>query len=96
VVEHPPPPPDTRAREDDGVLQPARRRERAPEDHERRRRARLISFLIAVWAELKRVEWPDRQALTTLTAVVLVFVVIMGAYLGGLDALFSKIINQIL
>jgi preprotein translocase SecE subunit len=93
VVEHPPPPPDTRAREDDGLPQ---RRAGAPEGRERRRRARLISFLIAVWAELKRVEWPDRQALTTLTAVVLVFVVIMGAYLGGLDALFSKIINQIL
>ncbi len=49
-----------------------------------------------MWAELQRVEWPDRQTLTTLTGVVLLFVVIMGAYLGLLDAIFSRIINKIL
>ncbi|GAC1317633.1 MAG: preprotein translocase subunit SecE [Thermoleophilaceae bacterium] len=60
------------------------------------RRGRLIAFLIAVWAELRRVQWPDRKQLTQLTGVVLFFVVIVGAYLGGLDAIFSKIIQAIL
>jgi preprotein translocase subunit SecE len=59
-------------------------------------RPRVVQFLIAVWAELQRVQWPDRQALTTLTGVVLGFVLIMGGYLGLLDALFSELIKQIL
>jgi preprotein translocase subunit SecE len=49
-----------------------------------------------VWAELKRVQWPDRRQLTQLTGVVLFFVLIVGAYLGALDAIFSKLIEQIL
>jgi preprotein translocase subunit SecE len=53
-------------------------------------------FFQNVWAELQRVQWPDRQALTTLTGVVLGFVLIMGGYLGLLDAIFSELINAIL
>jgi preprotein translocase subunit SecE len=59
-------------------------------------RSRVVQFLIASWAELQRVQWPDRQALTTLTGVVLGFVLIMGGYLGLLDAVFSRLINSIL
>jgi preprotein translocase subunit SecE len=65
----------------------------ATEKHER---ARVVAFLVAVWAELKRVQWPDRRQLTQLTGVVLFFVLIVGAYLGALDAIFSKLISQIL
>jgi preprotein translocase subunit SecE len=59
-------------------------------------RPRFVQFLIAVWAELQRVQWPNRQALTTLTGVVLGFVLIAGGYLGLLDAIFSRIIQAIL
>jgi preprotein translocase subunit SecE len=59
-------------------------------------RSRVVQFVIASWAELQRVQWPDRQALTTLTGVVLGFVLIMGGYLGLLDAVFSRIVNAIL
>jgi preprotein translocase subunit SecE len=59
-------------------------------------RPRVIQFLIAVWAELQRVQWPDRQALVTLTGVVLFFVLIAGGYLGLLDAIFSEVIQAIL
>ena len=61
-----------------------------------RDRPRFVSFLIAVWAELRRVQWPDRPTLITLTWVVLVFVVLMGGYLGLLDAIFSRLIQAIL
>jgi preprotein translocase subunit SecE len=61
-----------------------------------KRRSRLVQFLIAVWAELQRVQWPDRKALTTLTGVVLGFTLLAGGYLGLLDAIFSKLINAIL
>jgi preprotein translocase subunit SecE len=69
---------------------------RGRELEERRHRPRVIQFLVAVWAELQRVQWPNRQALVTLTGVVLGFVLIMGGYLGLLDALFSYLIKAIL
>jgi preprotein translocase SecE subunit len=59
-------------------------------------RSRVVQFLIAVWAELQRVQWPNRQALVTLTGVVLGFVLIAGGYLGLLDAVFSELIQAIL
>jgi preprotein translocase SecE subunit len=59
-------------------------------------RPRVIQFLIAVWAELQRVQWPNRQAIVTLTGVVLGFVLIAGGYLGLLDAIFSELIKAIL
>jgi preprotein translocase SecE subunit len=66
-------------------------------DHEaHKHRPRVVQFLIAVWAELQRVQWPNRQALVTLTGVVLGFVLIAGGYLGLLDAIFSKVIQAIL
>jgi preprotein translocase SecE subunit len=71
-----------------------RRGREAAEAH--KHRPRVIQFLIAVWAELQRVQWPNRQALVTLTGVVLGFVLIAGGYLGLLDAIFSELIQAIL
>ncbi len=59
-------------------------------------RSRVVQFLVAVWAELQRVQWPDRQTMITLTGVVLGFVLIAGGYLGLLDAIFSELIQAIL
>jgi preprotein translocase subunit SecE len=67
-----------------------------PSGADSHKRGRLVAFLVAVWAELQRVQWPDRRQLTQLTGVVLFFVLIVGAYLGGLDAVFSKLIQAIL
>lgn len=64
--------------------------------HAHKDRPRVVQFLIAVWAELQRVQWPNRQALVTLTGVVLGFVLIAGGYLGLLDAIFSEFIKAIL
>jgi preprotein translocase subunit SecE len=61
-----------------------------------RERGKLLSFFANVWAELQRVQWPNRQQLTTLTGVVLGFVLIAGGYLGLLDAIFSRLIKAIL
>jgi preprotein translocase SecE subunit len=104
VVEHPPPAPEFEGEDEDEDLEEpvdaadgtAARRARQAHLEPRHHRNRLIAFLFAVWAELQRVEWPNRQTLTMLTGVVLVFVVIMGAYLGLLDAIFSRVIDKIL
>jgi preprotein translocase subunit SecE len=66
------------------------------EGAEKHERGRLVAFLVAVWAELQRVQWPDRRQLTQLTGVVLFFVLVVGAYLGGLDEVFSQLISKIL
>jgi preprotein translocase subunit SecE len=81
---------------DDGASTGPRGHRGGPEGADTRRRGRLVAFLVAVWAELQRVQWPDRRQLTQLTGVVLFFVLIVGAYLGGLDAIFSKLIQAIL
>ena len=63
---------------------------------EERHRNRLIAFLIASWAELQRVQWPNRKQLTQMTGIVLMFVLIAGGYLGLLDAIFSRLIQHII
>jgi len=68
-------------------------REGEVEHHER---GRVMGFLHAVWLELQRVQWPDRQQLTSLTGITLMFVLIVGGYLGLLDAIFSKLVSAIL
>lgn len=80
--------------EDDANYAPRGRR--GEEREADRKRPRVVQFLIAVWAELQRVQWPDRQALTTLTGVVLGFVLIAGGYLGLLDAIVSRLVNALL
>jgi preprotein translocase SecE subunit len=57
---------------------------------------RLFNFLRASWAELQRVQWPDRRQVAQATGVVLGFVVIAGAYLGIMDAIFSRLVDAIL
>jgi preprotein translocase subunit SecE len=84
------------AEEEAGYAPKGRRGGESAERAAAKDRPRVVQFLIAVWAELQRVEWPNRQALTTLTGVVLGFVLIAGGYLGLLDAIVSRIINAIL
>jgi preprotein translocase subunit SecE len=70
--------------------------ERAQDRHRGGIFSRMIGFLGASWNELKRVQWPDRRQVGQGTAVVLGFVILAGAYLGLLDALFNPLIKAIL
>ncbi len=79
---------------EEDLAEDGEKRRRTAEKH--KDRPRFVQFLVAVWAELQRVQWPDRQALTTLTGVVLGFVLIAGGYLGLLDAIASRFIQAIL
>ena len=54
---------------------------------------RLSLFFRQVIAELKKVVTPTRKELVSYTLVVLVFVIIMMALVGGLDTLFSLFVN---
>src|SRR3954464_1562594 len=57
---------------------------------------RVLNFLRASWAELQRVQWPDRRQVAQATAVVLGFVSIAGCYLGLADSVAQKIVDFIL
>jgi preprotein translocase subunit SecE len=57
---------------------------------------RLANFLRACWAELQRVQWPDRRQVGQATAVVLGFVVVAGAFLGLADVVAQKIVDLII
>jgi preprotein translocase SecE subunit len=57
---------------------------------------RVTGFLRASWAELQRVQWPNRQQVFQATAVVLGFVVVAGAFLAAADFVAGKIVDAIL
>ena len=57
---------------------------------------RAADFLRASAAELRRVQWPDRRQVGQGTAVTLGFVIVAGAYLGLLDAIWKPLIEAIL
>ena len=82
--------------EEDGIAPGPRGIRGSDDEAEHKDRGRVLQFLRAVVAELRRVQWPDRQTLTSLTGVVLGFVLIAGGYLGLLDAIFSRVIQAIL
>ena len=63
---------------------------------ERAQRGGVIGFLLSCWAELKKVQWPDRDTLIQATAVTILFVAVAAAYLGALDAFFNWLIKLIL
>ena len=58
--------------------------------------SRAVAFLQASWAELQRVQWPDRRQVAQATAVVLGFVAVAGLYLGAADWVAQKVVNFIL
>jgi preprotein translocase SecE subunit len=62
----------------------------------RKQRGRVLTFLRHCVDELRRVQWPNRRQVGQATAVVLGFVVIAGAYLGLLDAIWKPIVDAIL
>jgi preprotein translocase subunit SecE len=87
--------------DDDDASLPAPVRGRRPPPHPARPAAagggnRAMAFLRASWAELQRVQWPDRRQVAQATGVVIGFVLIAGAYLGIADWLAQKIVDFIL
>jgi preprotein translocase SecE subunit len=74
----------------------ARQQKKATAERQSGPRGGVIGFLLSCWAELKKVQWPDRETLVQATAVTIIFVAVAAAYLGALDSLFSWLVKQIL
>jgi preprotein translocase subunit SecE len=70
------------------AARPAAPRQRLP--------GRALAFLRASWAELQRVQWPNRSQVTQATAVVLGFVAVAGIYFGIADYVAKEVVEAIL
>lgn len=73
----------------------AKRAKPSPAEPTEKGGLRFVAFLRACWAELQRVQWPDRRQVGQATAVVLGFVVVAGLYLGLADVVANEIVNWI-
>jgi preprotein translocase subunit SecE len=70
--------------------------EKAPvRSDKRRERTSPITFYRQVVAELRKVVWPTQQQLVTYLIVVLVFVLVMIAYVSVLDLGFGKAVFKV-
>jgi preprotein translocase subunit SecE len=56
--------------------------------------SKLVAFLRDVKIELARVNWPSRKQTTQYTLAVIVMSLVVAAFLGALDAVFSFILNK--
>jgi len=65
--------------------------ERGPEPKKERLPARVSLYYRQVIAELRKVIWPTRTELITYTSVVLVFVLVIIAYVTVLDLAFGRL-----
>lgn len=63
---------------------------------EPKQKSRFVAFMRSSWAELRRVQWPDRSQMTTMTTIVIAFVIISGIYLGVIDWAANKLVNLII
>ncbi|MGV9712212.1 preprotein translocase subunit SecE [Gordonia sp. NPDC003424] len=68
------------------------RKKKAPAGESRNPFIRIWTFLRQVVAELKKVIWPTRREMITYTIVVLIFVIVMTAFISGLDLGFAKLV----
>jgi preprotein translocase subunit SecE len=56
---------------------------------------RLFSYFAEIFNELKKVVWLSRRELLYLTGLVLIVTIITGAILGGLDWVFTKLVENV-
>jgi len=55
---------------------------------------KLITFLKEVRVEMKKVNWPTRQQTLKYTLTVIGVCVAVAVYLGGIDFIFTTILNK--
>ena len=56
----------------------------------------IRQYLTESWSELRKVAWPTRETVVRLTLLVLAVSIVVGAYIGVLDVVFNRTIEQFL
>jgi preprotein translocase subunit SecE len=57
---------------------------------------RGLVFLRQVWEEFGKITWPSRAETIRLTILVIIVSGAVAAFIGGLDFVFSRVLNAIL
>jgi len=57
---------------------------------------RLLEFIRSVKLEMAQVKWPSHQETIRLTAMVIIVSAVVAAYAGGLDVLFTQLLQSVL
>jgi len=57
---------------------------------------KIVSFLKEVRLEMKKVNWPSRQETIKYTLIVIGVCLAVAVYLGGLDFLFTNLIERLI
>ncbi|HSX15080.1 MAG TPA: preprotein translocase subunit SecE [Candidatus Saccharimonadales bacterium] len=57
---------------------------------------RLMTYLRESRAELAKVDWPNRQQAMRLTAVVVVFSLLVASFIGAVDYIFTTILQKVI
>jgi preprotein translocase subunit SecE len=55
-----------------------------------------VQFVKEAWIELKKVIWPSQKETLGATAVVLVLVILISAYLGFVDMLLTRLMKVVI
>ena len=55
-----------------------------------------MDYISDVRSELSKVIWPKKEEVIRLTTVVFLISAIVGAYLGGLDLIFTKLLEIVI
>jgi preprotein translocase subunit SecE len=58
--------------------------------------AKPLAFLKEVKSEMEKVSWPSKNEAIRLTSIVILASIIMGAFIGGLDLTFTKLMAILL
>ena len=55
-----------------------------------------LTYIKESKAEFSKVVWPSRQETQRLTILVIIVSIIVGAYIAGLDAILTKLVERFL
>ena len=55
---------------------------------------KITTFLKEVRLEMKKVNWPTRKETTRYTLIVIGVSLVVAAFLGGLDFIFTTLLNK--
>lgn len=56
----------------------------------------IISHIKEAGAEMKNVKWPSRKQVVQYTVIIIILSLLIAAYVGAFDVLFTKIIGWII
>ena len=57
---------------------------------------RVLAYFQEARAELGKVDWPNRAQAIRLTVVVIVFSLVIAGFIGGVDYVFSLIVQKVI